>query len=85
MFGRMTTETILAVGPGCDPEAAVHSLVDAAEEVKVAKWIEFPDSLLVSATVPGDTNSGAVYMLDRKLGLWLDFEDNSALALHRRL
>jgi len=78
MFGRMTTETILAVGPGCHPEAAVHSLVEAAEQVKVVKWIEFPDSLLVFAMVPGDTNSGTVYVLDRKPGLWywLDFEDN---------
>jgi hypothetical protein len=78
MFGRMTAETILAVGPGCDPEAAVHSLVEAAEQVKIVKWIEFPDSLLVFAMVPGDTSSGTVYVLDRKPGLWywLDFEDN---------
>jgi len=77
MFGRMTVEAILTVGPGCDPIAAVHSLVEAAEQVKVAKWIEFPDSLLVFVMVPGDTNSGTAYVLDRKPGVWywVDFED----------
>jgi len=78
MFGRMTMDVILTVGPGCDPEAAVRSLVEAAEQVKIVKWIEFPDSLLVFAMVPGDRNSGTVYVLDRKPGhwYWLDFDDN---------
>jgi hypothetical protein len=78
MFGRMTVEAILTVGPGCDPISAAHSLVEAAEQVKVTKWIEFPDSLLVFVMVPGDTNSGAVYVLDRKPGVWywVDFEDS---------
>jgi hypothetical protein len=78
MFGRMTAEAILTVGPGCDPVAAVHSLVEAAEQVMVTKWIEFPDSLLVFVMVPGDTTSGTVYVLDRKPGVWywVDFEDS---------
>lgn len=78
MFGRMTAEAILTVGPSCDPVAAVHSLVEAAEQVKVTKWIEFPDTLLVFVMVPGDTNSGTVYVLDRKPGVWywVDFEDS---------
>ena len=78
MFGRMTAEAILTVGSGCDLMAGVHSLVEAAEQVKVTKWIEFPDSLLVFVMVPGDTQSGAVYVLDRKPGVWywVDFEDN---------
>ena len=78
MFGRMTTEAILTVGPGCDPEVAVHSLVEAAEQVNVVKWIEFPDSLLLFVMVPGDANSGAVYVLDGKPGIWywVDFDDN---------
>jgi hypothetical protein len=78
MFGRMTTQVILKVGPRCDPAAAVCSLVKAAEQVKVVKWIEFPDSLLLFVMVPGDADSGAVYVLDRKPGVWywVDFEDN---------
>jgi len=78
MFGRMTTQAVLTVGPRCDSAAAVRSLVEAAEQVKVVKWIEFPDSLLLFVMVPGDANSGAVYVLDRKPGVWywIDFEDN---------
>jgi len=78
MFGRMTAETILTVGPGCNLLAAVNNLVVAAEQVKVTKWIEFPDSLLLFVVVPGDMNSGTVYLLDRKPGVWywVDFEDN---------
>lgn len=78
MFGRMTTQPILTVASRCDSAAAVRSLVDAAEQVKVVKWIEFPDSLLLFVMVPGDANSGAVYVLDRKPGVWywVDFEDS---------
>ncbi len=78
MFGRMTTQAILTVGSRCDPASAVRSLVEAAEQVKVVKWIEFPDSLLLFVMVPGDANSGAVYVLDRKPGVWywVDFEDS---------
>jgi hypothetical protein len=78
MFGRMTTQAVLTVGPRCDPAAAVRGLVEAAEQVKVVKWIEFPDSLLLFVMVPGDANSGAVYVLDRRPGVWywIDFEDS---------
>ena len=78
MFGRMTTQAILKVGSRCDSAAAVCSLVEAAEQVNVVKWIEFPDSVLLFVMVPGDPNSGAVYVLDRKPGVWywIDFEDN---------
>jgi len=74
----MTAEAILTVGPGCDPVVAVHSLVEAAEQVKVTNWVEFPDSLLVFVMVPGDANSGTVYVLDRKPGVWywVDFDDS---------
>lgn len=78
MFGRMTMEAILTVGSRCDPGAAVRSLVERAEQVKVVKWIEFHDSLLLFVMVPGDANSGAVYVLDRNPGVWywIDFEDS---------
>lgn len=78
MFGRMTTQAILTVGSQCDPASAVRRLVEAAEQVKVVRWIEFPDSLLLFVMVPGDANSGAVYVLDRKPGVWywIDFEDS---------
>ena len=78
MFGRMSVESIFLVKPGCDPLAAVRALVELAEGVKVMKWIEFPSSILVFLMIPGDLTSGAIYVLDRKSGVWdwIDFEDN---------
>ena len=77
MFGRMSVDAILSVKPGGDPLAAVRSLVERAELVKVTKWIEFPDSILVFLMIPGDVTSGSIYVLDRKSGVWywIDFED----------
>jgi len=77
-FGRMNVDAILSVKRGCDPLAAVRSLVERAERVKVIRWIEFPDSVLVFLMVPGDVTSGSIYVLDRKSGVWywIDFEDD---------
>src|SRR5262252_6039877 len=78
MFGPMRVDEILRVKPGCDPLAAVRSLVERAEGVKVIKWIEFPDSILVFLMIPGDVTSGSIYVLNRKYGVWywIDFEDD---------
>jgi len=71
-------DAILSVKRGCAPLAAVSSLVERAEGVKIIKWIEFPDSILVFLMIPGDLTSGSIYFLDRKSGVWhwIDFEDN---------
>jgi hypothetical protein len=78
MFGTMSVGQILSVERGCNPVAAVRSLVERAEGVKVMKWIEFPDSILVFLMVPGDLASGSIYFLDRKsrVWYWVDFEDS---------
>ena len=41
------------------------------------RWIEFPALVLLFLLVPGDPESGAVYVLDRKKRTWyaVDFED----------
>src|SRR5262249_2175598 len=56
MVGRMSVDAILSVKRGCDSLAAVRSLVERAEGVKVVKWIEFPDSILVFLMIPGDVD-----------------------------
>jgi hypothetical protein len=78
MLGRMSVDAISSVKPGCDALATVRALVELAEGVRVMKWIEFPDSILVFLMIPGDVTSGAIYVLDRKSGhwYWIDFEDN---------
>jgi hypothetical protein len=77
MFGRMMIEPVVQIDPGVDLHTAVAVLIKVAEDVEMVRWIELPESVLLFLLVPGDPESGAVYVLDRKSGIWyaLDFED----------
>ena len=77
MFGRMMVEPIVQVEPGVNLEKAIAALTNITENVEIARWIELPASVLLFLVVPGDPESGAVYVLDRKKGIWyaVDFED----------
>ena len=77
MFGRMMVEPVVQVDPGVDLQTAVAALTKVAENVEIVRWIELPASVLLFLLVPGDPDSGAVYVLDRKRGTWyaVDFED----------
>ena len=63
--------------PTIDPQTAVAALIKITENVEIFRWIELPASVLLFLLVPGDPDSGAVYVLDRKNGVWyaIDFED----------
>jgi len=76
MFGHLRAEPILRVGGG-SVEQAVEILVTATNDAQPVRWIEFPAAVLLLVTVPGDPDSGALYVLDRKtrIWLWIDFED----------
>jgi hypothetical protein len=77
MFGRMTISPVLQLNPNSHLEGAVAELLQAAEQPEVVRWIEFPNSVLLFAIVSGNPQSGAIYMLDRKSGIWyaIDFDD----------
>ena len=77
MFGRMRVTPIPDVPRDADREAAITSLLQAVEEAKIVRWIEFPSSVLLFLLVPGDPESGAIYVLDRRKGSWyaVDFDD----------
>ena len=77
MFGRMMVTPIVQVGADADLQTAITALLQAAEQPEIVRWIEFPASVLLFLLVPGDPESGVVYVLDRKKGIWysLDFED----------
>ncbi len=77
MFGRMMVEPVVQLDCGVDLQTAVAALLTAAETVEIVRWIEFPSSVVLFLLVPGDPDSGAVYVLDRKKGTWyaVDFED----------
>ena len=76
MFGRMMVEPVVQVDPGVGLQVAVAALIKVAENVDIVRWIELPASVLLFLLVPGDPESGAVYVLDRKRGTWyaVDFE-----------
>jgi hypothetical protein len=77
MFGRMMIEPVVQTDPGVDLQTAVAALTKVADNVEIVRWIEFPASVLLFLLVPGDPDSGAVYVLERKNGTWyaVDFED----------
>jgi len=81
MFGQMSVEPLIrlndggTVGPSL--EDAVVKLLEATDHPKVVRWIQFPSAVLVFLVVPGDPESGAFYVYDRRSGtwFWVDFED----------
>ena len=77
MFGRMMVTPISQVGTDSDVQTAISSLLRSVERVEIVRWIEFTNSVLLFLLVPGDPESGAVYILDRKTGTWysVDFDD----------
>jgi len=77
MFGLMSATPILLDMRGCPLERAVKALSEATEGAIPLRWIEFPSSVLVFAAIAGNPGSGALYVLDRRIGtwLWVDFED----------
>ena len=77
MFGRLMIEPVVQVDPTMDLQTAVATLVKVTDDVEIVRWIELPASVLLFLLVPGDPDSGAVYVLDRKKGTWyaVDFED----------
>jgi hypothetical protein len=77
MFGRMMVTPIMQVSADADLQSGISALLRAAEQAEIVRWIEFPASVLLFLLVPGDPESGAVYVLDRKQGTWyaVDFDD----------
>ena len=78
MFGHMKTQPIIKVKPTTLIGESVSALIAATENAQVVRWIEFPAAVLLFVLVPGDSQSGAFYVLDRRNNtwLWLDFEDD---------
>jgi hypothetical protein len=73
----MMVEPVVQVDAGVDLQTAVATLIKVAENAEIVRWIELPATVLLFLLVPGDSDSGAVYVLDRKKGIWyvVDFED----------
>ena len=68
MFGHMKAEPILT-RHGHSLEEALARLIEATEGAQVVRWVEFPDgNPAVLNRRRGDSQSGAFYVLDRKVG-----------------
>ena len=48
-------------------------------EAEIVRWVQFPAGVLFFTLVSGDPESGALYVFDRKTGVfyWLNFEDQN--------
>jgi hypothetical protein len=64
----MMVEPIVQVDPGVDLQTAIAELIKVAENVEIVRWIELPASVLLFLLVPGDPDSGAVYVLAGQVG-----------------
>jgi hypothetical protein len=78
MFGPMTVTPVVHIGVDADLQVAIITLLRAADQPEIVRWIEFPGLVLLFLFESGDPESGAVYVLDRQKGTWyvLDFEDD---------
>ncbi len=82
MFGQMNViavldlQNALADVAHCS-EGAVARLLDLTDRPKIEKWVQFPRALFVFLVVPGDPESGAFYVYDRRARVWywVDFDD----------
>ena len=83
MFGKMNVTPIGSFGDepvsvAVSAESAVARLLELTEHATIAKWVQFPKTLLLFLMVPGDPESGAFYIYDRgtRTWFWVDFEDD---------
>jgi hypothetical protein len=82
MFGKMNVVPVVDLRDapadvGGSLEAAVSKLLDVTEHPAIQKWVQFPRALLVFLVIPGDAESGAFYIYDRRsrIWYWVDFDD----------
>ena len=59
-------------------EEASRALAQVAE-AEIVRWVQFPAGVLFFTLVSGDPESGALYVFDRKTGVfyWINFEDRN--------
>jgi len=83
MFGRMHAIPILDLcsAPtemGNSSDGAVSRLLDVTDHPRIERWVQFRKALFVFLVVPGDPDSGAFYVYDRRSRIWygMDFEDD---------
>ena len=82
MFGKMDEIPVLNLRnapmevASCS-EVAMARLLEVTDHQKIEKWVQIPKALFVFLVMPGDPESGAFYIYDRRARewWWVDFED----------
>jgi hypothetical protein len=80
-FAQMNVTPLLTLGElGLERRVTVEEAGNALAriaEAQVVRWVQFPAGVLFFTLVSCDPESGALYVLDRKTGIfyWLDFDD----------
>ena len=77
MFGCMKARPFVLLDSGKDLQMAVAELLATTDYPQIARWIQFPTGAALFLMVPNDPESGAIYVYDRRDGVWywVDFED----------
>ena len=72
MFGRMTVTPVVHVGANADLQVAITTLLRAADQPEIVRWIDFPRLVLLFLLVPGDSESGRPmsWIARREPGIW---------------
>jgi hypothetical protein len=80
----MNVDPLIRLQPGgfddrSDLDRAVSALLDQTDHPEIARWIQFPAAVLLFLVIPGDPESGAFYVFDRKrrTWFWVDFDDQN--------
>ncbi len=81
LLPRLTASAILTLADlGLDRRAGLDQAgrrLAERSEAQIVRWVQFPAAVLFFTVVPGDPESGGVYVFDRKEGVfyWLAFND----------
>ena len=80
-LARVSVKPILTLEDlGMDRRAGLDEASRGLAEVseaQIVRWVQFPAGALFFTLAPGDPESGGLYVLDRRNGVfyWLNFED----------
>ncbi|HEV2348709.1 MAG TPA: hypothetical protein VG028_02575 [Terriglobia bacterium] len=82
MFGQMTVDPLIRLQRGgsddhSELDTAVSALLDKTDHPEIARWVQFPASVLLFLVIPGDPEGGAFYVFGRKrkTWFWMDFDE----------
>ena len=68
----------LGFGANRQPDQASRGLAERSE-AQIVRWVQFPAGALFFVLVPGDPKSGAVYVFDRRKGVFYSWTSTTRI------